>query len=362
MSRLLTWSDIEASRIPTTLGVCPGDSRLKQWFNEAEDRMLSQGRWWGSVRRTQFCVQSGCIVFPREIATIEQIALCGNPIRITNNWYNFSRLLTRVESCDSCEGSSGACGHLHAEDHNTVASYATTIGTDKKIRTYLTNVGDVGKTIIYQGRDSNGIWVRTLIDGVMSDGEEVTLVNPFVDTVTVWGSGAPVAVIKEATVGRLLVYSVVGSTERALAGYQPSETHPMYRSMLIPGFCNVHCCNCTEDADGNENRTITAIASLQHVPIETDNDWLIFQNLSAYKEAMIAVVAWEDNNDAKGNYHFFGTQASSRNARGVMRVVNRGGAIPLLQSELRKMTGDRVTTNVYLDETNRLQNDLIGFR
>ena len=55
----------------------------------------------------------------------------------------------------------------------TVASFATTRGANKVIRSYPTNSADVGKKIIYQGRDFNGIWVRTLIDVVMSDGEQI---------------------------------------------------------------------------------------------------------------------------------------------------------------------------------------------
>lgn len=366
----MTFGDLKASRTRDVLGVCPDDPRFAQWANEAQSLMLNQGRFWGSVIRAQFCVTDGCIVLAREIGTVEQLALCGTPVKITNNWYNFQSLVARVESCDGCStgncsgGRCNRCGSLHAEDHNPRVSFSTTLGVDNKIRTYLTVLSDVGKKIIFQGRDLNGIWVRTLIDGVMSDGEQVTLANPFVDTVTVWGAGNPVGVIKEPTAGRVEVYSILPATaaERLLAKYQPSETRPMYRSLFIPGLSGVTCCGCTDTDSDTSRRTVTAIVSLQHIPIEVDNDWLIFQNLPAYKAAMIAVKAWEGEDSAKGNYHFYGTQAAPKNGRNSQRVVNRGGAIPLLQAELRKMTGDRVETMVYLEETNGFQRQMAGFR
>jgi hypothetical protein len=243
-----------------------------------------------------------------------------------------------------------------------VASFSTTRGENKVIRTYPTDTNDVGKKIIYQGNDSNGIWVRTEIDGVMSDGEQVTLALPFVDTTTVWGPGAPVAVVKEVTQLRVLVYSydTVEAVERALADYEPGETRPTYLSSYIPNLRSARVGGCTRD--GTDTTTITALASLQHVPFTSPGDWLILQNLPAYKAAMMAVKFYEEGDVGRGDYYFYGTQAQSKNGRGVMRVVNRGGAIPLLQAELRKNSSDRVSAFVYLEETNRQVRDMAGFR
>jgi hypothetical protein len=184
-----------------------------------------------------------------------------------------------------------------------------------------------------------------------------------VDTVTVWGPGAPTGVQREATNQRVLVYehNVDLDTDRQIAIYQPDETLPMYRTSFIPGFSRIKCCGCST-TDANPQRTVNAIVSLQHVPLVNDKDWLIFTNRSAYQAAVMAVAAWEVGDAAKGNFYFYGTQSAPSNARGSMRVVNRGGAIPLLAAELRKQTGDRTDTYVYLDETNRFQRDMIGFR
>lgn len=373
MSQRLRVANLQASRIPASLNICPEDERFYQWLNEAENLMLGQGRWWGSVQEAQFCVLDGCITWPRQVATVERIAVCGQPIPMENGWYGYTRLVANLRPCPDCGtcSSSGArqcaCGHYQGRmREDTVASFATTIGANKVIRSYAMSPADAGKTIIYQGRDANGVWVRSTIDGTVQDGEQVTLNLPFVDTVTVWGPGSPTAVVKEVTTNRVLVYEydTVTALERQLAEYEAGETEPSYRVTYIPGLVGAGGCSCGSGCVGGDTtrKTVTALVSLQHVDVSAPSDWLVLQNLSAYKAAMMAVKAWEEGDAARGDFYFYGTQAGGRNARGVTRVVNRGGAIPLLQAELRKMTGDRTNAFVTLDESNTFPRHMAGFR
>lgn len=371
MSQRLLIANLQASRIPSALNICPTDDRFYQWASEAENLMLGQGRWWGSVREAQFCVDSGCIVLPPQVAVVERMNICGRPIDVTSPWYPFTRILATWNHCTSCSSqaglSSGQCsqGHYMAQLREmTMATYATTLGANKLIRSYPGSDLDIGKKIIYQGKNINGVWVRSIIDGVMQDGEQVALTLPFVDTTTVWAPGSPVAVIKESTNTRVLVYEydTVTHLERQLAEYEANETRPSYRVCYVPGLVGAGgCCNCSTDGD-TTRKTVTAMVSLQHVPFTSPNDWCILQNLSAYKAAMMAVKAWEEGDVAKGNYYFYGSEGPGRNARGVTRVVNRGGAIPLLQAELRKMTGDKVNAFVYTDESDKFARMTLGFR
>lgn len=371
MSSRLLVSDLQDSRIPSVLNVCPTDERFYQWLNSAQSMMLNQGRWWGSIQETQFCVTDGCLVFPRQVASVEQIAVCGHPIMSESPWFQFTRNLATLRQCGGCSGSTGtsgqcSCGHLQSRARAaTVASFATTIGANKLIRSYPGSGDDVGKKIIYQGRDINGVWVRTVIDGVVQDGEQVVLSLPFVDTVTTWGPGSPVAVVKEQTAARVLVfeYDTVAHLERALADYEPGETRPSYRVSFIPGLVGAGGCCGGSCSNGNTTtKTVTAMVKLQHIQLTAPSDWLILQNLEAYQAAMVAVKAREEKDYATFNFEFYGTQASGKNARGPLRVVNRGGAIPLLQAELRTMSSDRVNAYVYGDETDKFARTMLGFR
>lgn len=369
----LTVANIKNSSIPRTLSVCPDDPRLLQWANEAESRMLAQGRWWGSIRLMNLCVTNGCLTQPREVENVEQMAVNGQPIPIYTTFYGFTQNLAVVNPCKGCASPNssnicntalfGACGHIQSRDQGEAVSHNVTRGRNKKIRFYPSNIGDVGKTIIVQGYDLNGIWVRSIIDGVMQDGEEVTLASPYVDTTTVWSAGAPTGIIKEATldVVRMYSFNTDTSTEKLLSAYQASETKPSYRRFVIPQFRAIPKNQCCTNEDGDVLTTIQTIAKLRHIELVSDNDWLLFEILEAYKSAMIAVKAWEENDDAKGNYHFYGIQASPSAARNTRRVVNRGGAIPLLNAELQSKTGLRTDAFWHAEYTNSLPNRLIGF-
>lgn len=370
MSQRLLVADLKDDnqfRAPTSLNICPEDPRFNVWLNLAEEALLNQGRWWGSIAEIQFCTDacSGQFAFPRQVAAIEQLAVNGTPVDIENQWYPFTRLLARLNHCPGCgiNGTTaplGGCGcdHLQYRSAQPRASFSRTNGDNKVIRSYCMAAADVGKKIVYQGYDKNGIWVRTTYGGSVQDGEQVTLAIPFVDTSTVWATGSPQAVIKDATIQRVPVYeyNTVAATERLLSTYEPGETRPWYRTGYIPHFRNGSSGCTTSD----KPVTITALASLQHVPLVSDGDWCILQNAGAYKAAMMAMKKQEEGDVSGYEFYLYGTQAGASNARGARRLVNRGGAIPLLNAELEKM-GGRVNGFVYLEETNKLVNQMGGF-
>lgn len=351
MSQRLRLANLRANRIPEVLNVCADDSRIADWANSFQERAWARGRWWGSFQLMRLCLTNGCIILPREVAVIEAAKIDGVPVGMGNMWYQFikphlecNRIVNGSPNtrCQCC-----GCGPWTVEDRGTVASFSTTTGTNQKIRAYPGHADDVGKKIVFQGYDSNGNWVRLPnSDGVVIDGEEVVLALPFSTTNTIWNPGAPTGVIKELTDYRVLVYSVDATSgdESAIADYQPSETEPMYRMVSIPKF---NTCGC----DGAE-RTMLAVVSLQHIPVSADNDWLLFQNLAAYKFGLMAEKAYEEGNIELGDAYFFGRTRPSRNARGVLRHTYGDGAIPALEAELRKMSGDQTSVQIQYSTIN----------
>jgi len=382
MSRL-TVLDLINSRCPAALGLClPGDrTRFLQWLNEAEGRMLAYGRWWGSIVEAQFCVEQGCLVWPRQVGSIEQVAICGQPIEIENSWYSYTTNLAHIENCSGCCGGSGgsgsasnmrgnawACGHMNMRMRaKEAASFAWTRGSNKVLRFYPTHSDDVGKQIVVQGYDSNNIWVRTNPGGTgVIDGELITLALPFTDTTTLWYPGSPSAIQKDVTSYRVLMYEydTVTNIARQLGDYQPSETNPSYRVSYIPHFDRINCGRSCTTGDTNR-RTVTALVKLAHVELEADRDWVIFQGdaaTSAYKEAMLAVRDWENGDLASGNAHFYGTPSPRQSKMSNYTVLSRGGAIPMLRAELSSRTSDRTTVFAHHENTDRLQWELGGYR
>ena len=348
------------SHVPQMLKLCPGDSRITVWANEAQERLLNYGRWWDTTRRANFCVQDSCFAFPREVATIEAISACNTAYDVHSSFYQLRSPVYQT-GCAGCKSGTYSCGHLAYEERNTAASFAVTKGVGKKIRIRPANSADNGKKIVLQGYDSNKIWVRKDHGaGNSADGEQVTLATPFVDTTTLWWSGAPTSVIKDLTqyLVRLYEFDPATNTERLLAVYQPGETLPTYRTGHLPGI-PVGCC-CTDAS--SPVMSIDCIVSLQHVPVYQDNDFFVITNLGAFKQAIKAMKLYEEGDEVAANVAFYGMAATPNNGRGVLRKVDRGGAIPLLNAELYKMTGGRSTVILTPDHSRSFRYDMLTFR
>ena len=382
MDGRLTALDLKNSRIPAALGICPDDPRFFPWLNEAESRMLAYGRWWGSIVEFQFCARDCQIVWPREVATIEAISTpCAGPMTISNAWYAYQQT---VASCCNWGGvgnaggfngsflpSWGYGGGICMPPNMTMlargpCSFATTHVAGLKLRFYPQSSSDVGKVILVQGRDSSGVWVRKSYSGTVIDGERVTLALPFADTTTLWAAGEPTAIQKPLTNYRVLLYSFnpADSSELALGNYQPTETNPLYRISRISAARGrvTRTGNCPPPTDCCRLTTVRALCKLAHLPITNDSDWVLFQNIAAYKEAMLAVRDYENGDLAGGNLHFYGSAQPKQARASGQATLRQMGAIPLLAAELRSMTGDVTEVEIHYESDRRLQWELATYR
>jgi hypothetical protein len=358
----LRYADIQNSRIPAKVGVCADSATLLGWANGFQARALVYGRWWGTTQLAQFCVTPSscggtCIVLPREVAVIEAANINNVPMSVAGSaWGQFIRPHLSVGQSGSCGSSASmpctdvqrcgcgcGCGLVpNMEDEGLVPSYGVTASGDY-IKLYATNAADNGKKVVVQGNNANGVWVRSSIDGTVQDGEQVTITTAGVLTTNTWAAGAPYSLYKEATSYRVLMFAVdTDGNERAIGEYQASETNPTYRKMRVPWL------RCSSGACDN-NQTVRAIVSLQHVPITGDNDWLLFTNLAAYSDGILAEKFYEAGDQPQGDAYFFGMPKPSRNARGVLRHAVGMGALSLLESELRKQTADKSVVRMQRD-------------
>lgn len=375
MDGRLTVENLKDSRIPAALGICRDDSRFFPWLNEAESRLLAYGRWWGSIQEVNFCVRDCLLTWPREVATIEAMSLgCAGPLTIGNAWYSYQQTIASccgsgVTGCGSSPLLGWGNGLCAPANMQTLArkpcSFATTHKAGLKLRFYPQSSTDVGKVITVQGRDSNGVWVRKSYSGTVIDGERVTLALPYVDTTTLWAAGEPTAIQKPITNYRVLLYSFNPDTsaEIALGNYQPGETNPLYRVSKVHGLSR-QCCDDdeSESEDCCQLTNIRALVKLAHIQLVSDSDWVLFQNIAAYKEAMLAVRDWENGDLAGGNLHFYGSAQPKQARMSGQATLRQMGAIPLLAAELRSMTGDVTEIETHYEADNRLAWELAGFR
>lgn len=282
----LTLSQAKSSRIPVVLGMCSSDSRFVAYLNEAMERLLHKGKWVGTYGRYHFCVEDGCITWPRQLATIEGVAVCDGPVQIRNEWFEFiENGPGLIKECTS--GSCITCGGLMLVDRGYYPTFKDVTGTTKKIRIYPDLTADVGKRILLQGLDENGNQIRTLDGTTYVDGEYVTLAMPSVTSTKFFSALTGVQKPETNGVIRLYSFNTTNSTQEAIAVYEPDELVPMYRRSFISGL--------PEPSDDCDTINVQVIAKHAFIQVKNDTDYLAVPNLAALKEMCMSLKKAEDN-------------------------------------------------------------------
>jgi len=319
-----TVHDIRLSRIPSTLGHCAADlPSLCSYLNEATLRLIEAGGnegWYGGYAKVAFDVDPNnpFITVGREIARLEDIAVCSTPVFINNPFYEFLHFGCGIQRQQpDCAGRTNSrCGcqdDVQAFDRNTVPTMKD-ITPGNKLRIYMTNAADTGKRLFFQAKDANDKPIYTLDRGVPNNGFFITLDNnvPFVESPMNINSIQNVA--KDTTIGAVQVYGVNPSTDEQtlLSIYAPNETTPSYRRYFLQNLPQ-KCCDCDSP---NGVVQVTAMAKLEFVPVAVDTDFLLIGNIPALKEECQSIRYSEmDVANAK--------QMSDMHHRNAIRLLNK---------------------------------------
>lgn len=268
--------------IAQTLNLCVTDPRVTDHVNVACERLLYEMKSVGTVIKYRVCVNSGCIVWPRSLETIETVAVCDRPIPIRSQWFEFLETGFGLIKSTDCGGK--------LIDQGEVCSFDNVTGTGKKIAVYCDVTETTTEPIILRYYDSNGQWVRTKPAADWIDGESIALpaAGGYAYTSLEVMPNGLVQVIKPKTNGtvRLYEYDTVTFALKPLAYYEPSETIPVYRSSLIPSLSQAVCC---DSQDGCSQKSVTVMGKLRFIPVEDDNDFLPIAHKDAIRLACQAV-------------------------------------------------------------------------
>lgn len=169
---------------------------------------------------------------PREIETPIAVNIGGHPALGLHQLFNFH--LNGPGDCkQTCEWSWQDQGDFHA----TIAD----ITTPSKLVAYLTTKDDNGKSLIVFGYDDAGNVLRRQEGGAWLNGYRV----PTIFGVAVPDAGAPTiaritGIFKDESVGaiRLSTIDDSGTTGTTLGIYEPDETLPQYRRIILNRSCN----------------------------------------------------------------------------------------------------------------------------
>lgn len=311
---LLTLGQLKQSELPGHLNLCPDDPRFVERVNRALEWLFLCGSWMGTIRPILLCVRSGCVVAPPFCANIESIHPCDYSGRIESNWY---------KTLPGFNPSWREKGDLWFEYVDQVCC-SEPICQPRTMRVFATQSSDRGKTITFLGYDVNRQWVRTRRAGLWQDGETVTMMPPFQDTVTEFTSVTQV--VKDVTDGpvRVFAYELATNQMTPFGDYQHWETQPSYQRY------RVHNRDRLRDANCRAGHVVEAQIKLCHIPVTADADVLPIQNRVGLEMAVQGVKALDDGDLGKADLLLYG---DGRN--------QRIGAVPLLNQEIRTQTGDR---------------------
>ncbi len=289
----LTLKQLNAGLTPGAIGLCVDDPRYLKIVNSATERLLQKGLWWATTAAYSICTDQACITWPRQFAAIESIWLCGAPLTIRGEWFEYLNSgLGLQQGCNNggngpvvWSGWNWLCGGGNMLFRQNACTFTDIIGVNKKIKVYCDVAETAGSKIILQGYDENKNWIRTQVSGEWVDGEYV-LLNSSTPQTTVNFFSSLTGAQKPQTNGNVRLYELNtdDSTQRAIAVYEPTEENPSYRRNFIPGLCNR-----TGDDNTCRKRPIGVIAKLAFIPVQKETDYLVIENETAIQLMCMAI-------------------------------------------------------------------------
>lgn len=276
---------LQASRIPQTLNIPPTDSRFYAFLNEAIQRTLQKGRYWGTMGRFSVSVNSQIMPLPIQVDTIEKVAVSGVITPLHDKLFEFLEYGWGTRD-DKLPNGSGVWEVLERGAYPTMVDVPSPGGA---LTLKCDVAADVGKLVTILGYDTATTpnWVRTQVAGVWQDGEVVALAQGGgTSTVTLFSKVTGVqppltSAGVSALSGQWWIYSG-GITGTLLSNYQWFETSPSYRRYLIP-YINPQV------------TTVELIGKLGFVPVSKPTDYPVIQNIAALKLACRACKAEEES-------------------------------------------------------------------
>lgn len=295
-----TFAQLRSSRFPKVLGFCTTDfNDILMAANECEERlfydpMQPDEGWLFASPGMVFNVQPinppngfAYVTTPRNVARLIDIAICQTPIKIRNGFFEFmvfgSGLMPRASACGNgtfLTQNTACINATAAFERDNVPTLTDLSPVPQFIRCFPSNNGDLGKRMLIQGLDQNGIQVLGIdpLTGNAISGEFVNLQFPFVQTKNEFSKIT--GLLKEQTLGPVQIFQVdtITGNQAPLSSMETSETVANYRRYLLNGLPR-NCCNTPAGSV-----QVSAKAKLDFVPLTTDSDYLNIPNIPALIE------------------------------------------------------------------------------
>lgn len=281
--------DIRTSDFPSIIGLCQGDSfRVYQELNACQERLLhapeaGDESWWGTWAEIAFNVSQTApyITMPREIARIEQAAVCNHPVPIQNQFYEYLQFGNGRLPKTCCN--LGNYFPTEGYTRNNSVLFEPFTNPPQLLTAFAMDPTDNGSAsrILFQGIDETGEPVHTLDGADQVPGVYLPFEAPFVTTP--FAFNALTGIQKDITNGPIQIFQTdpVTGIQKLLLTMQPTEQTAWYRRY----YFNKLPCTCCNPVPGQTPQPVQvhAIAKLDLIPVVVDEDYCLIQS----KEALI---------------------------------------------------------------------------
>lgn len=327
MRRTLAQALAPSSRICESLNILSTDSRAVAWINGAIERLLPMGHWFGTCPKYTVNVTNQLFSLPPQFATIEQIAVCRQPINLRNNWFEFSASGWGVVN-DPTVAAPNVCVDQVLFRGNF--PLAQDIISGNQIRLQCDVADDIGVKVLFLGFDVNGNWVRSKVLGIWQDGETIAATqSPGTLSTTVWGKITDIQ--KPISNGQMWVIQA-SSTAVTIGTLNYWETNPSYGRYLLPTTAGI-------------TTQIDLAGKLCFIPVVNPTDYLIIGNLGALRLACQAVKYEEEGQLGLATLYLYG-------GRDPKTKISVTGAVQVLQEELQHYRGDGAIPSIQVVGSN----------
>jgi hypothetical protein len=320
-----TFAMVQNSRTPQLLNIPPGDVRLIQFVNEACERLLKRGKFWGTTSTYAVALTSQYFSLPPYLDTVEGISLGNAILPIHDMLYQYLQGGWGTRDQTSPNGS-GVWEALQVGVFPTFVDVIPPGSTNAA--TTLTGkcdvAADVGSPMTILGYDGSTPpnWIRTLVGGVWQDGETILLsqgagtstLNSFskITAIQIGVAGTPQS-------GQSWLYAGTVATGTLLSNFQWFESSPLYQRYQVP-FLN------------STVSTIQLVGKNAFIPVAKPTDYLSVGNLAAVKLACRAIKAEEESNWPEASLLWEGG-TDPKTKQGIIGAVNE------MDLELEHMLG-----------------------
>lgn len=277
---MITLKQIKDTGLAEELGLCPTDSRFIALVNQATERLMYAGKWWGTMRRLKLRVFNRRITLPLNVASLEQVSLNGTPELIRGEAFEFMPGGLGIAE-DQCNPARWCCGADIVDGGQSPIQ--NTILHPAKIAAYSDASECTGASVTICGYNTDGDYIRSQdSDGCWLDGVKLML-DGTADTnppTTIPEFCQVTSIVKTSTNGVVTVATNEGNgTGILLSKMAPKMITSAYRVYEVPRLA----CVCT---DNRMAPVVTGYVKMGFVPVYEDNDILSISSLPAIKDAV----------------------------------------------------------------------------